>query len=371
VRSIAFYLPQFHPIPENDEWWGMGFTEWTNAVAARPRFRGHYQPHLPADLGFYDLRVAETRAAQAAMAAEYGIHGFCYYHYWFNGVRLLHRPLDEVLAAGEPDFPFMLCWANESWSRTWEGANTDVLIEQTYDTNDDRVHIRALLTAFADPRYIKVRGCPVFLVYNASALPDPWSTTRIWRAEAQRAGFPDLYLCRVESHAAGRVDPYDVGFDAAVEFMPDVSRLRRPVGPRSRPGKLLRRLIRPDSPFRTNFVFEYDDVVSEALSQLSPPYLRFRCVMPSWDNSARRKHGAFIFRGSTPAKYYGWLRETVMTFEPPSPEEDLVFTNAWNEWAEGNHLEPDQRWGRAYLEAHRCAMGHASRRLRGSCETKR
>src|SRR5215475_4957626 len=181
-RLVAFYLPQYHPIPENDEWWGTGFTEWTNVVSAKPVFAGHYQPHLPADLGFYDLRLPEVRQAQADLARNHGIHGFCYYHYWFQGRRLLRRPFDEVLRSGQPDFPFCLCWANENWTRVWDGSDKKLLIEQTYSADDDLAHIRWLAPAFRDPRHIRVEGKPLFLVYRARKLPDPLRTTSLWRS---------------------------------------------------------------------------------------------------------------------------------------------------------------------------------------------
>src|SRR5918911_547953 len=220
VRAIAFYLPQYHPIPENDRWWGKGFTEWTNVARARPLFPGHYQPHLPADLGFYDLRLPETRMVQAELARTHGIEGFCYWHYWFNGRRLLERPFNEVLASGEPDFPFCLAWANENWTRVWNGSERDVLIGQQYNEEDDRQHIRSLLAAFRDERYIRIDGKPVFLVYRAAKIPDPLRTTEVWREEAQKAGVGDLYLCRIESFPDERTDPARLGFDAAVEFHP-------------------------------------------------------------------------------------------------------------------------------------------------------
>ena len=228
IRAIAFYLPQFHPISENDQWWGKGFTEWTNVAKAEPLFPGHYQPHIPADLGFYDLRLPETRQAQADLARESGIYGFCYYHYWFNGKQLLDRPFNEVLASGKPDFPFCLCWANENWTRVWDGKDNNVLIEQKYSEEDDRQHIRALADAFRDERYIRVNGKPLFLVYRATKIPDPRKTTAIWREEAQKLGIGDLYLCRVESFRDERSDPGEIGFDAAVGFQPDWPTLKDP-----------------------------------------------------------------------------------------------------------------------------------------------
>ncbi len=359
MRALAFYLPQFHPIPENDEWWGKGFTEWTNVTRARPLFRGHYQPQLPADLGFYDLRVPEVREKQAAMAQAAGIEGFCYYHYWFNGRRLLERPFREVLASGEPDFPFALCWANENWTRTWDGLHEEVLLAQQYSPEDDLAHIRALAPAFADPRYIRVDGRPLFLVYKAEHLPDPKRTADTWRSEAARLGVGDLYLCRTELVTTRR-RPEDFGFDAAVAFQPDVTNM-----PRTRyeawPRRIVRKIFRNHSQFRLHQVPPYKLLVTEALERLldEAPYRRFPCVTPSWDNSARRDEQAWIFRDATPAAYEAWLREVLTHRAPKSEEEDLIFLNAWNEWAEGNHLEPCQRFGRAWLDA-------TARALRGS-----
>jgi len=346
TRALAFYLPQFHPIPENDAWWGTGFTEWRNVAAARPLFRGHEQPHIPADLGFYDLRLAETREAQAALAREYGIHGFCYYHYWFAGKRLLGRPLDEVLASGRPDFPFCLCWANENWSRIWDGSDTEILIEQTYSEQDDLEHIRFLLERFRDPRYVRVEGKPLFLVYKAAKLPDAARTTALWREEAAKQGLPGLYLCKVESHDDPRDPPAALGFDAAVEFQPDPLCFPRPLGK----NPFWRLLMEIGLTRRSYATYDYDGLVENALARPQPDYLRFPCVTPSWDNSPRRKKAPTIFRGATPGKYGRWLAESLRRFRPPTPEENFVFINAWNEWAEGNHLEPCRRWGRGYLE---------------------
>jgi lipopolysaccharide biosynthesis protein len=359
VRPIAFYLPQFHPIPENDRWWGQGFTEWRNVAQALPLFRGHYQPHLPADLGFYDLRLAETRQAQAALAREYGIYGFCYYHYWFNGQRLLGRPFDDVLASGSPDFPFCLCWANEDWTRAWDGRSGETLADQRYSEEDDRRHLRWLARAFEDGRYIRVDGRPLFLVYRALLLPDPARTTATWREEAQRLGVGDLFLCRVESFSDEQGDPTALGFDAAVEFQPDWRRLGRPLQ-QGEGWDLARKLRVSNAAYGSHRIYEYGTVVQRMLGMPSPAYRRFPCVTPSWDNTPRRKAEAVILRGSTPGLYESWLRKVMERTAAESPKDRLVFVNAWNEWGEGNHLEPSQRWGRAYLEATREALAAAT-----------
>lgn len=362
LRAIAFHLPQFHPIPENDQWWGKGFTEWTNVVKAKPKFPGHYQPHLPADLGFYDLRLPEARAAQAEMAARHGIYGFCYYHYWFNGKQVLERPLNEIRQSGQPDFPFCLCWANENWTRRWDGLDDEVLLEQKYGPADDLAHIRSLIPLFHDRRYIRVINRPLFLVYRASKFPEPQKTTELWRREAERAGLKGLFLVRVESHTDFG-DPRGMGFDSAVEFQPRWSALsgarifRRRWWRRARLGT-----GEPD--LLDNFVFEYRDLVTEALACPVQTYPRIPCVCPGWDNSARRERGATIFINSTPEKYEYWLQDVVNrtktnlrlgTNHEITPD-SLIFINAWNEWAEGNHLEPCQKWGRRYLEATQRAL---------------
>lgn len=351
LRFLAFYLPQFHPIPENDEWWGTGFTEWTSVVKARPLLRGHYQPHLPADLGFYDLRLPEARAAQAALARAHGIHGFCYYHYWFEGRRLLERPFDEVLRSGQPDFPFCLCWANENWTRAWTGKLDQPLLVQGYSHQDDLDHVRWLAEAFADPRYVRVGGRPLFLVYRARHLPEPARTVETWRHESQRLGVAEPYVCAVETGLAEGQDAHELGFDATVEF-PPFSVLGTPVGGgRFRRG--VRRLARPNSPYRRNRMYEYRDLVDRDLSHAAPGGKRYPAVTPSFDNSPRRPRGdAVVVLRSTPDEYERWLRGAVARFEPYSSDENLFFVNAWNEWAEGNHLEPCQRWGNGYLQAH-------------------
>lgn len=351
LRCVAFHLPQFHPIPENDAWWGKGFTEWTNVASARPVVPGHHQPHLPADLGFYDLRLPETRAAQAELARQHGVDAFCYYHYWFNGRRLLQRPVDEIVASGEPDFPFCLCWANENWTRAWDGRSGQTLLEQHYSDADDMAHIRHLLPILADRRYLRVGGRPALLVYRTELMPDPRRTADLWRGEAARAGIGDLYLVRVESFLPD-VDPGSMGFDAALEFAPDWRRVRASYLSRMR--GMAAYLGLQARGYREHRFTEYGDLVDGMLAKAEPSYRRIRCVTPGFDNSPRRRKDALIIGNSTPAAYGQWLKRVVEeeVARPLAEDEKLVFVNAWNEWAEGNHLEPCQRWGRAYLEAH-------------------
>jgi len=341
TRLITFYLPQYHPVPENDEWWGKGFTEWRNVVKATPLFDGHYQPHLPADLGFYDLRIPEVRQAQADLAREYGIYGFCYYHFWFNGKRFLDRPFREVLESGQPDFPFCLCWANENLTRAWDGLDRDVLLKQHYGPEDDKAHIRALFPAFRDERYIRVNGKPLYLVYRTELFPHPKETAEIWREEAMKAGIGEIYLAKMEGlHPEGT--PESTGFDCAIEFAPDW----RQSGPRQ-----LEDMV-PD-----NKVYSYDALMHNMLKKEDPEYRRYRCCMPSWDNTARRKTAAAIYKDATPEKYREWLSQLITQLPADRPDDErMVFINAWNEWAEGCHLEPCEKWEHAYLKATREAL---------------
>lgn len=344
AKLIAFHLPQFYPTPYNDEWWGKGFTEWTNVTKARPRFRGHYQPRLPADLGFYDLRLSEARDAQAALASQYGIYGFCYYHYWFHGKRLLELPVDEILKLGTPAFPFCLCWANENWTRIWDGSERQILMPQSYSEQDDLNHIRSLAASFSDPRYIRVDGKPIFLVYRSAALPSPKRTTDLWREEAQRLGIGQLYLCHVENNFGDpRIDPAQHGFDAAVEFQPKL-RLIPPSFAARVKGKLL-------PMFPNTHVSSYAELVKNSLAEEPPQYPRYPCVCPDWDNTSRRPNRGLTLKNSTPALYEAWLREVIKRAQINSDGDKVVFINAWNEWAEGCHLEPCRKWGRQYLEA--------------------
>jgi 2-polyprenyl-3-methyl-5-hydroxy-6-metoxy-1,4-benzoquinol methylase len=339
-RALAFYLPQFHPIAENDEWWGKGFTEWTNVTRTQPLFPGHYQPHVPGELGYYDLRLPEVREAQAELARTHGISGFVYYHYWFHGKRLLERPFDEVLASGSPDFPFALCWANEEWTRNWDAQTGRVLMPQKFSDEDDLAHIRWLLTAFADDRYIKIDGRPLMLIYRPARLPDSRRTAEIWRTEAQKAGFPDLYLCWVESWGQPPGGPEAVGLDATVGFMPSLGD----------------QVFTPVEGVRGHRILDYESSAVNLLLQPNPPWKRFPSVMVGWDNTARRPYGATIFTGATPEAYGRWLEQAVRSVSHVREEENYLFIVAWNEWAEGNHLEPDQHFGRAFLETTRAVL---------------
>ena len=347
IKAIAIHLPQYHPIPENDEWWGKGFTEWTNVAKATPLFDGHYQPHVPADLGFYDLRLEEARIAQAQLARQYGIHGFCYYHYWFNGKRLLNAPLDAILESGKPDFPFMLCWANENWTRSWDGQDREVLLKQNHNIDDDITHIDFLLkTFFADSRYIKVNGKPFFVVYKPFLFPDINETIKAWRAQAAKAGV-ELYLGYMKTFSDEANTTDLSGFDCAIDFQPhqyDIpvdrvfplkSRIKRKLG--------LHKL-----PHFVNRIYSYAAYVDAMLKQkLNPKSSIYPGITPGWDNTARRKKDAVIFVDSSPREYGRWLTHIANEYEG---EDTYLFINAWNEWAEGNHLEPDAKWGRQYLE---------------------
>lgn len=346
IKPIAIHLPQFHPTPENDAWWGKGFTEWTNVTKTTPRFEGHYQPHLPADLGFYDLRLEEARLAQEALAKAYGIHGFCYYHYWFNGKKMLYEPLDRKLENPKEDFPFMLCWANEDWTRAWEASENKVLLKQDYNFDDDLNHIKHLLTFFKDPRYIRVNDKPVFIVYRPELFPDIKRTIQIWREEVKKAGLPDLYLGYAQK---SQIDFLSEGFDFAFEFQPNFGRLPNPIGNRTlkRIKAKIQSLVK-GKPNTVSSVYDYQDYVNvQKKEPFNAPI--YPGATPMWDNSAR-KNKAFILNNSTPTKYKNWLKNIKDNYPWKEVPENFVFINAWNEWAEGNHLEPCQKWGKDYLE---------------------
>ncbi|MBS1228234.1 MAG: Polysaccharide biosynthesis protein [Proteobacteria bacterium] len=351
-KFISIVLPQFHPFAENDRWWGKGFTEWTNVAKARPLFTGHNQPQLPADLGFYDLRLPQARAGQAELAAQYGIDGFCYYHYWFKGKRLLNYPIEENLKSGQPDFPFCLCWANESWTRAWDGESRELLVEQGYSDDDDLAHIRHLLPFFADRRYIRVDSRPLFVVYRADDLPNPRKTFDLWRNEALKSGVGELCLARFErGGGGGHKDPRDDGLDLSIEFAPDWRNLGGRYYATAKARLAARLGIIPKAYLEHN-IFDYRRMVEKVMAKSPPDYPFVRCVSPGFDNSSRRAADATIIINGSPDAYQDWLsRSAEWSLAHNRPEHRLVFINAWNEWAEGNHLEPCAKFGRAYLEA--------------------
>src|SRR5208283_540652 len=287
LKAIAFYLPQFHPIPENDQWWGEGFTEWTSVKKAKPLFEGHWQPRIPADLGYYDLRDPQVRREQARLAKAYGLHGFCYYYYWFNGKKLLDLPLREMLESGEPDFPFCLCYANENWTRAWDGLEQDILIKQGHSPENDLRFIHDIIPVMQDPRYIRVNNKPVLVVYRAHLFPDPRKTAELWRAAVKSAGLGDLYLCKCEVFG-DYVPPEDLGFDANVEFPPHgVREIPTLIEEENR--------ITISQPGASAVIFDYETAAHVMMSRQWPDYRLFRSVMLGWDNTARRHKGAFIF----------------------------------------------------------------------------
>lgn len=342
-RLIAFHLPQYHPIPENDEWWGKGFTEWTNTAKAKPLFPGHYQPHVVADLGFYDLRLAESRVAQAELAKQYGLAGFCYYHYWFGGKMLLERPVEEIVRSGQPDFGFCMCWANQTWTGIWHGAPGRILIEQTYPGDEDhRRHFEYLLPAFRDARYIRVDGKPVFVIYRPMEIPDVHCVMDLWREMAVKAGLGGLHLVAVEGPDW---IPQEHGFDASIT--PRLPPRRGWVSWRS-PIKRLVQKYQEMKGYPT--IHSYQKAMPEFLVEPKAGVENYPCAIPNWDNTPRSGSNGLVLHGSTPELFRKHLRAALGLAKKLPEGHQFVFVKAWNEWAEGNHLEPDLKYGHAYLE---------------------
>jgi lipopolysaccharide biosynthesis protein len=336
-RLIAFYLTQFHPTPENDLWWGKGFTEWTNVTKAEPLFDGHRQPHLPSDFGFYDLRVRETRRDQIKMAKQYGIDGFCYHYYWFSGKRILNFPLDDMLADPESDMPFCLCWANENWTRRWDAADHEVLIAQKYLPDDDINFIKSLVPFFKDKRYIRIDDKPYLIVYRPQHLPDPQKTVNIWRDYCRSIGLGEIHVCTALTH--GNKDYEKFGFDSGVEFPPH---------------NLGTSNINNQLNFKNSFignVLQYADIGKTFLDRTYGSARVFKTVFPSWDNTARTQERALVVINGDPDNYEYWLASTLDNAKKSGRSDELIFINAWNEWAEGCHLEPDRWFGHGFLQA--------------------
>lgn len=352
ARLLAFYLPQFHPIPENDRWWGTGFTEWRNVARARPLFRGHVQPVVPGELGFYDLRLAEVQEEQAALAAEHLVEGFCVWHYWFGATRLLHRPVDQVLEGRARHFPFCLAWANEPWSRRWLGEENDVLQPQTYADQDDRDHARWLATAFASGQYLRVGNRPLFAIYAPMALPDARRTLDVVKSVVCAEGLPEPYLVAIDARSPG-ADYASLGFDATLNFEPQLSHLVAALDDGPRVTRLLSNLRRGVVSARLK-VYDERDARARFAANRGTSWTH-RSVLVGWDNTPRRGRDGIVLTGGSPASYRESLALAVDDAERrhAQAEERIVWINAWNEWAEGNHLEPDLRGGRGYLEATR------------------
>lgn len=343
VKLVAFYLPQYHPIPENDKWWGKGFTEWANVTRAVPQFPGHYQPHLPGELGFYDLRLKEVQYRQIEMAKQFGLYGFAFYHYWFTGKRLLEFPVNRFLETKDMDFPFCMIWANENWTRRWDGLDNDVLIAQNHSPEMDKAFIQDLEPYLRDDRYIRINGRPIIIVYRVDIFPNPNDIVERWREFCVQNHLGDPYL--VAAQTFGFDDPKPAGFDAAVQFPPHNqlhdSRF------------MITSSVNLANTDYSSYIFSYPEVVKykEAYPE-DAKFPLYKTVFPSWDSEPRKPGRGTIYAYSSPALYKRWLKTACQwTIKNHTSEERFVFINAWNEWAEGAHLEPDRRYGYAYLQA--------------------
>lgn len=368
ARVIAFYLPQFHPIPENDKWWGTGFTEWTNVAKAKPLFPGHIQPRLPADLGFYDLRVPEVRERQAELATAAGVESFCYWHYWFgNGRRILERPFEEVLASGKPDFPFCLAWANQTWSGIWHGATDRILVEQLYPGAADReAHFNWARKAFEDPRYSKVDGKPIFVIYTPHDLPSSAEFVDHWRELAEKAGYPGLYMVGVgHPYWTPQENRYQrevlAPFDAVTLLGPTDylgrhdkrTRLRR-AWKEHNLGRHLNR-FRPPGWVRPTRI-DFQDVVTHAFDDMPEGERFLPSVLAGWDNTPRSGTRGLVYEHFTPELLKAYVEKAIDRLSNHGPSKKIIFLKAWNEWAEGNVLEPDALYGHQLLDATRAAL---------------
>lgn len=341
-KILGYYLPQFYPFKENDEWWGKGTTEWTNVSKAVPQYLEHYQPRLPGELGFYDLRLKENIERQIELAKIHGIYGFCYYYYWFNGKRLLEKPLDKFVENKDLDFPFCLCWANENWTKRFDGTNTDVIMEQPNTIESYQKFIEDLALYMKDERYIEVQGKKLLIIYRPSFIPDFKEVLSYWRDFVKKELNKDLYIMAVKENTAD-LPLLDLGFDGVSEF---------------HPGTLYRfckditahmTYVRDD--FRGQ-ILDYKDIVENKKYFEYKTDKLYRAIMPMWDNTARRNNKGMIFQGATPDLYKTWLKDIIKeSKEDGTLDDNILFVNAWNEWAEGTYLEPDRKYGYAYLQA--------------------
>lgn len=361
-RPIAMYLPQYHPIKENDMFWGKGFTEWVNVASAKPLYSWQIQPRIPKDLGFYDLRVPQVRNDQAKLAKEHGIHGFCYYHYWSNGKRILEMPFNEVLRTGEPEFPIMLCWANHDWTMRWAGKDDTVLFKQQYNEKDFYDHINYLIPIFKDSRYIKVDGKPVFMIYRSDEIPEFEKMVQIWRSEASKNGL-ELYLIRFErpkSYGKKHLNFFDAAAEIAIwsdryKLWPKIHKFDRLIN-KDFFTALTALILNKDNYLISHFgnrIIDYEYFINSLSSfENYYDYKIYPGVFPNWDTTPRYKNkNCVIVKNSSPTLFKAWLEKTKQQFKPYSAEENFIFINAWNEWGEGSYLEPDQHYGDQYLTA--------------------
>jgi Glycosyltransferase WbsX len=341
AKVLAYYLPQFHPIAINDETWGLGFTEWRNVVRGQSRYKGHVQPRLPEELGFYDLRDTDVIRRQAEMAVAAGIHGFCFYYYSFNGNRVLEKPIESFLASPDIEISFTLLWANENWTRTWDGLDGSILLEQKYDREGEDKFLSDIARHFADSRYVRIDGRPLFFIYRPGSIPQAKATFARWRRRLKKEHdvTPLLFMCQ----GFNDIDPRPYGLDGAIEFPPH--KICENMTPIDNELEVL-------DPDFTGHVVDYDEAVARSISETIPPYPLIKTATPAWDNEARRPGRGMTLHGSTPRKYENWLRKLI-AFAKANPvyKESFVCVNAWNEWAEGAYLEPDVYYGAAYINA--------------------
>lgn len=342
-KIIAYYLPQMHPTPENDAWWGKGVTEWNNVARAVPQYLGHYQPRLPGELGFYDLRLKENIVRQTELAKMYGIYAFCWYYYWFDGKRLLERPLDLYLKNLDIQFPFCLCWANESWTKGFFGSSKEVIMKQNDTVESYKNFIIDIEKYFRDSRYMEINRKKILIVYKPQNVPDCKHMLEYWREYCKNKGVGDLYIigCWTSDQ---KEDFLSKGFDAVAEFQPGsiVDYCE----------KINKKIPFVNEDF-SGAIYSYADVVKKKIYQKN--FLKkkmYHSVMPMWDNTPRRNNkGSLIFDGSTPALFHQWLQDVIRNNSVrPDLDDNLIFINAWNEWGEGAYLEPDKRYGYAYLQ---------------------
>lgn len=344
VKFISFYLPQFYTFKENDEWHGRGFTEWTNVTRAIPHFAGHYQPQLPVDLGFYSLNDVSVMHRQVELAKKYGVSGFCFHYYWFSGKRLMEKPIFNWLEDKSIRFPFCLCWANENWSKMWDGNNQEVLMEQRLDDGDDERFFDDIVQFFKDDRYIKIKGCPLLIIYRPQLFTRERFVkfTEIMRKKAKQAGFPDLFMLNTNVRSF-QEDPKKWGMDGQVEFPPN---LMTDIEIMNIPEKC--------NPNFTGTIHNIGKWIREKKYFYDVDYKLFKTVFPNWDNTARKAYSSGHVFQTRPEEYKAWLADvTAWTQKNHEQEEQFVFINAWNEWAEGACLEPNNRYGYAYLQATR------------------